>query len=125
MELDRRGLPLSTGSAEAAERYRAATELFLLGLPGAADAFAATAALDPSCGEAHVGRAFAAFFEGDLPAGAAALRAAEAAGPSARCSPTHCSTAFSATIDPRRPGSCSTSAWPAAPRPASPGCGRR
>jgi hypothetical protein len=39
MELDRRGLALSTGSAEAAARYRSATELFLLGLPGATGAF--------------------------------------------------------------------------------------
>jgi tetratricopeptide (TPR) repeat protein len=76
MELDRRGLALSTGSAEAAARYRAATELFLLGLPGASDAFAAAAAVDPSCTEAHVGRAFAALFEGDLPTATDALRAA-------------------------------------------------
>jgi hypothetical protein len=83
MELDRRGLALSTGSAEAAARYRSATELFLLGLPGATDAFAAAAAVDPSCTEAHVGRAFAALFEGDLPTAADALDAAEAgpAGP--------------------------------------------
>jgi tetratricopeptide (TPR) repeat protein len=79
MELDRRGLSLSTGSAEAAERYRAASELFLLGLPGAGDAFAAAAAVDPSCSEAHVGRAFAALFEGELPAAADGLRAADAA----------------------------------------------
>jgi hypothetical protein len=79
MELDRRGLALSTGSAEAAARYRSATELFLLGLPGATGAFAAAAAIDPSCTEAHVGRAFAALFEGDLPTVADALGAAEAA----------------------------------------------
>jgi thioredoxin-like negative regulator of GroEL len=78
MELDRRGLALSTRSAEAAAQYRVATELFLLGLPGAGHAFAAAAVVDPSCSEAHVGRAFAALFEGDLPGAAEALGAAEA-----------------------------------------------
>jgi tetratricopeptide (TPR) repeat protein len=84
MQLDRRGLALSTLSAEAAARYRAATELFLLGLPGAGDAFAAAAAVDPGCSEAQVGRAFAALFEGDLPAATSALGEAEAGAPTER-----------------------------------------
>jgi tetratricopeptide (TPR) repeat protein len=78
MELDRRGLTLSTTSGDVASRYRRATEIFLLGLPGAGDEFAAAAALDPSCAEAHTGLAFAALFEGDLATARPALAAAAA-----------------------------------------------
>ena len=40
--------------------------MFLLGQPGAMDAVAAAAAIDPSCAEAHTGLAFAALFEGEI-----------------------------------------------------------
>jgi thioredoxin-like negative regulator of GroEL len=69
---------LSTASEDAADRYRGATELFLLGQPGARDAFAAAAAIDPSCAEAHTGLAFAALFEGEIGPARRALAAAEA-----------------------------------------------
>lgn len=75
MEHDRRGLTLSTTSPDAATHYRRATELFLLGRPGARDEFAAAAAHDPACAEAHAGLAFAALFEGDQAAATAALAA--------------------------------------------------
>jgi hypothetical protein len=75
---DRRGLSLSTASEDAADRYRGATELFLLGRPGASDVFAAAAAIDPSCAEAHTGLAFAALFEGETGPARSALAAAEA-----------------------------------------------
>jgi thioredoxin-like negative regulator of GroEL len=78
MPVDRRGLTLSTTSADAADLYLEATELFLLGRPGAADGFAAAAAGDPSCAEAHTGLAFAALFEGDIGTAEGALAAAEA-----------------------------------------------
>ncbi|MGP0031714.1 MAG: hypothetical protein ACLPVF_14550 [Acidimicrobiales bacterium] len=78
MELDRRGLPLSTRSAGAAAHYRRGTDLFLLGRPGAGEAFAAAAAIDPACAEAATGLAFAALFEGDLVTATPALAAAEA-----------------------------------------------
>src|ERR1035438_292348 len=78
VQRDRRGLSLSTASEDAADRYRGATELFLLGRPGARDAFAAAAAIDPSCAEAHTGLAFAALFEGETGPARSALAAAEA-----------------------------------------------
>ena len=78
MPRDRRGLSLSTASEDAAARYRGATELFLLGQPGARDAFAAAAAIDPSCAEAHTGLAFAALFEGEMDTARRALATAEA-----------------------------------------------
>lgn len=52
--------------------------MFLLGQPGARDAFAAAAAIDPSCAEAHTGLAFAALFEGEMDAARRALATAEA-----------------------------------------------
>jgi hypothetical protein len=78
VQRDRRGLSLSTASEDAADRYRGASELFLLGQPGARDAFAAAAAIDPSCAEAHTGLAFAALFEGEIDRARRALAAAEA-----------------------------------------------
>jgi hypothetical protein len=78
MECDRRGLPLSTGSATAAAHYRDGIERFLRGVPGARDAFGLATAEDPSFGEAHVGGAFAALYDGDTAGAGTALATATA-----------------------------------------------
>ncbi|MET7245458.1 tetratricopeptide repeat protein [Methylobacterium sp. EM32] len=54
---DRRGLPLSTRSDRAAERYRAGIDLLLAAWPGAADALDAAIAEDPGFALAHAARA--------------------------------------------------------------------
>jgi len=54
---DRYGLPLSTGSAEAAEAYREGVDLMLSAWPGAAEAFDRAIAADPDFALAHVARA--------------------------------------------------------------------
>ncbi|AWN50498.1 tetratricopeptide repeat protein [Methylobacterium sp. 17Sr1-1] len=54
---DRRGLPLSTRSDLAAERYRAGVDLLLAAWPGAADALDAAIAEDPGFALAHAARA--------------------------------------------------------------------
>jgi hypothetical protein len=64
-ETDRRGLPVATGSAEAAAHFREATSLFVRGQPGAGPAFDAACAADEQFCEAHAGRAFAALYDGD------------------------------------------------------------
>lgn len=51
--LDRRGLPLSTSSDLAAERYREGVELLLSAWPGAAEALGETIAADPDFALAH------------------------------------------------------------------------
>ncbi|MGX7705402.1 tetratricopeptide repeat protein [Methylobacterium sp. Gmos1] len=54
---DRRGLPLSTRSEDAAAHYRAGTDLLLAAWPGAADALDAAIAEDPGFALAHAARA--------------------------------------------------------------------
>ncbi|WP_159718593.1 tetratricopeptide repeat protein [Geminicoccus flavidas] len=55
--LDRRGLPLSTTSDRAAERYREGIDLLLSAWPGAAEALEAAIAADPDFALAHAARA--------------------------------------------------------------------
>ncbi|RKK04401.1 tetratricopeptide repeat protein [Pseudoroseomonas wenyumeiae] len=55
--LDRRGLPLSTASDVAAERYREGVDLLLSAWPGAAEALDEAAAADPDFALAHAARA--------------------------------------------------------------------
>ncbi|WP_043343634.1 tetratricopeptide repeat protein [Belnapia moabensis] len=55
--LDRRGLPLSTSSDLAAERYREGVDLLLSAWPGAAEALEAAVAADPDFALAHAARA--------------------------------------------------------------------
>ena len=62
---DRYGLPVSTESALAAERYQAGMDLLLAYGRGAGEAFAAALAADEGLAVAHAGRAFVALFLGD------------------------------------------------------------
>ena len=55
--LDSRGLPLSTTSDRAAERYREGVDLLLSAWPGAAEALEAAVAADPDFALAHAARA--------------------------------------------------------------------
>ncbi len=55
--LDRRGLPLSTGSERAAERYREGVDLLLSAWPGAAETLEEAIAADPDFALAHAARA--------------------------------------------------------------------
>lgn len=55
--LDRRGLPLSTTSDLAAERYREGVDLLLSAWPGAGEELEAAVAADPDFALAHAGRA--------------------------------------------------------------------
>ena len=55
--LDRRGLPLSTTSDLAAERYRDGVDLLLSAWPGAAEALEEAVAADPDFALAHAARA--------------------------------------------------------------------
>jgi hypothetical protein len=55
--LDRRGLPLSTASDLAAERYRDGVDLLLCAWPGAAEALEEATAADPGFALAHAARA--------------------------------------------------------------------
>jgi hypothetical protein len=55
--LDRRGLPLSTASDLAAERYREGVDLLLSAWPGAAEALDGAIAADPDFALAHAARA--------------------------------------------------------------------
>jgi Tfp pilus assembly protein PilF len=54
---DRRGLPLSTASDLAAERYRDGVDLLLSAWPGAAEALEEATAADPDFALAHAARA--------------------------------------------------------------------
>jgi hypothetical protein len=58
-QLDSRGLPLSTTSDLAAERYRAGVDLLLSAWPGAAEALGEASAADPDFALAHAARALA------------------------------------------------------------------
>jgi tetratricopeptide (TPR) repeat protein len=73
---DRYGLPLSTSSAVAAERYQAGMDRLLSYGVGADQAFDAAVEADPGFALAHAGRALFALFQGD---GAAAKGAIEQA----------------------------------------------
>src|SRR5689334_23984052 len=55
--LDRRGLPLSTTSDRAAERYQDGIDLLLSAWPGAAEALEEAIAADPDFALAHAARA--------------------------------------------------------------------
>jgi hypothetical protein len=57
MHQDRYGLPLSTGSSDAAEAYRDGIDLMLSAWPGAAEAFERAIAADPDFALAHIARA--------------------------------------------------------------------
>lgn len=57
IHLDRSGLPLSTSSEVAAERYRDGVDLLLSAWPGAAEALEAAIAADPDFALAHAARA--------------------------------------------------------------------
>jgi tetratricopeptide (TPR) repeat protein len=54
---DRYGLPLSTGSTDAADAYRGGIDLMLAAWPGAAEAFERAIAADPDFALAHIARA--------------------------------------------------------------------
>jgi hypothetical protein len=84
MEADRRGLPLTTSSEPAASAHRDGVERFLRGVPGSGDAFTRATGEDPSFAEAHVGVAFAAFYDGDMAGTEAALAQADACATSER-----------------------------------------
>jgi len=73
---DRYGLPLSTPSAGAAERYQTGMDRLLSYGAGAEQAFAAAVEADPGFALAHAGRALFALFQGD---GATAKTAVERA----------------------------------------------
>jgi len=73
---DRYGLPLSTPSAGAAERYQNGMDRLLAYGAGAEQAFAAAVEADPGFALAHAGRALFALFQGD---GATAKTAVERA----------------------------------------------
>jgi tetratricopeptide (TPR) repeat protein len=73
---DRYGLPLSTASAVAAERYQGGMDRLLSYGVGADQAFAAAVEADPGFALAHAGRALFALFQGD---GATAKSAVEQA----------------------------------------------
>jgi tetratricopeptide (TPR) repeat protein len=62
---DRYGLPLSTSSAGAAERYQEGMDRLLSYGFGAEEAFASALAADEGLGLAHAGRALFRFFQGD------------------------------------------------------------
>jgi hypothetical protein len=55
--LDGRGLPLSTTSERAAERYRDGVDLLLSAWPGAVEALEEAIAADPDFALAHAARA--------------------------------------------------------------------
>jgi tetratricopeptide (TPR) repeat protein len=73
---DRYGLPISTASAVAAERYQAGMDRLLSYGAAADQAFDAAVEADPAFALAHAGRALVALFQGD---GAAAKAAIEQA----------------------------------------------
>lgn len=75
---DRYGLPLSTSSAVAAERYQEGMDRLLAYGPGADESFATAVAADEGLALAHLGSALFAFFQGDGPAARAGVAAARA-----------------------------------------------
>ena len=78
MPTDRYGLPLSTSSASAAERYQEGMDRLLSYSLGADDAFRAALAADDRLALAHAGLALFTFFQGDgIAARASIARAGE------------------------------------------------
>jgi len=78
---DRYGLPLSTSSARAAERYQEGMDRLLSYGYGADESFAAAATLDDGFALAHAGSALFAFLRGDVATAREAIgRASERAG---------------------------------------------
>lgn len=73
---DRYGLPLSTASPVAAERYQDGMDRLLSWGPGADDAFAAALSADPGLALAHAGTALWSFFLGNTPAARSAIATA-------------------------------------------------
>jgi tetratricopeptide (TPR) repeat protein len=74
---DRYGLPISTASAVAAERYQAGMDRLLSYGVGADRAFDAAVEADPGFALAHAGQALFALFQGDGPAAKAAIEQAK------------------------------------------------
>jgi tetratricopeptide (TPR) repeat protein len=73
---DRYGLPVSTSSVVAAERYQEGMDRLLAYGAGADESFAVAVAADEGFALAHLGNALFAFFHGDAPAARAAVAAA-------------------------------------------------
>lgn len=73
---DRYGLPLSTVSSVAAERYQDGMDRLLSWGPGADDAFTAALSADPGFALAHAGAALRSFLLGDAPAARSAIATA-------------------------------------------------
>ena len=78
-ELDGRGLPLSTTSDLAAERYRNGVDLLLSAWPGAAEALEEATATDPDFALAHAARARLHAIRAELAQARARIATAEAA----------------------------------------------
>ncbi|HEX2553230.1 MAG TPA: tetratricopeptide repeat protein [Microvirga sp.] len=75
--LDSRGLPLSTMSDLAAERYRQGIDLLLSAWPGAAETLEEAIAADPDLALAHAARARLHAVRGELPKARSRIAAAE------------------------------------------------
>jgi tetratricopeptide (TPR) repeat protein len=73
---DRYGLPLSTASPVAAERYQDGMDRLLSWGPGADDAFTGALSADPGLALAHAGAALQSFLLGDTPAARSAIAVA-------------------------------------------------
>jgi tetratricopeptide (TPR) repeat protein len=76
---DRYGLPLTTSSSVAAERFQRGMDAMLAYGPGAAESFAAAAEADPGLALAHAGCAVVAVVQGDAAGASAAVGRARAA----------------------------------------------
>lgn len=73
MNVDRYGLPVTTESAEALERYQDGMDRLLSYGPDAEERFAAATAADEGLALAHAGTALLAFFQGEGDAARAAI----------------------------------------------------
>ena len=71
--VDRYGLPLTTSSPAAADRYQEGMDALLAYGPGAAECFASAAEADPGLALAHAGVALVAVVHGDAAAAGAAV----------------------------------------------------
>ena len=76
-QLDSRGLPLSTASDRAAERYREGVDLLLSAWPGAAEALEAAIAADPDFALPHAALARLHAIRGELPKAQARIASAQ------------------------------------------------
>lgn len=79
MAHDRLGLVLSTGSAQAAEAFRTATDLLLSAWPGAPEGFAAAIVADPDFALAHISQARVLQMQGRMAEAQTAAATAQAA----------------------------------------------